>query len=113
VKKSKENSIKLKKLSERCLYLDEIIDIKFIGTKDESEMPKYALLCSNNEYLKVLDLDSGSTELVPGHKDIIICLDLANNLMISGAKDNEIRLWSFNSDLSTKVNCIAVFKGHN
>ena len=68
VKSTKKGDISLKKVNSKCLFLDEIIDIKFIS-KDR------VLVCSNNEYLKLLDLNTGDMELYGGHKDIILCLD--------------------------------------
>ena len=51
VHKSK-NGVKLVKTASRCLFLDEVIDLKFIS-KD------FALLCTNSETLKLLHLGSG------------------------------------------------------
>jgi hypothetical protein len=48
---SLNKSLVLKKISSRCMYLDEVIDVKFISAKS-----KYAVLCSNSESLKVLDM---------------------------------------------------------
>jgi hypothetical protein len=43
------------------LYLDEIIDVRIIeDSLDTDSPPKKALICSNNEFLKVVDLDSGN-----------------------------------------------------
>lgn len=61
IKKNKE--IKLKQVQTRSLYLDEIIDVKFIH-EEQNRTPKYALMCSNNESLKVLNINNGTTELV-------------------------------------------------
>ena len=62
----------------------------------------------------MLNIDNGTTELLQGHRDIIICLDISENLFLSGAKDNEIRLWSFQPQNPKQlVSCIAIFKGHN
>jgi hypothetical protein len=56
-------------LESHCLFLDEIIDIKFINQNKE------AILVSNSETLKLINLENGNCELYPGHKDIIISLD--------------------------------------
>jgi hypothetical protein len=41
-----------------CLYLDEIIDVRLLKD-DTEEQPTKAVICSNNEYLKVVDLTTG------------------------------------------------------
>ena len=79
--------------------MDEIIDAKFINGSD------YAIMCSNSETLKLMELKNGKTEIYPGHKDIIISLDIfktsksddefEHGFILSGAKDNEIRLWRY------------------
>lgn len=40
-------------------------------------MPTFAILCSNNENLKLLNLNTGEFKLIQGHTDIIICLDIS------------------------------------
>lgn len=92
----------------QSLYLDEIIDFKFMNSN------KHAVFCSNSETLKFIDLESGNTEILPGHTDIIITIDKFKNFIITGAKDNECRLWHYNADAEffNKIKCIAVFKGH-
>lgn len=77
-------------MSTRCLYLDEIIDLKIFKCDIN-----YALMCSNSETLKLIDLRSGVVELYSGHEDIILCLDITKGLCLSGAKDNTIRLWTY------------------
>jgi len=46
-----------------------------------------------------LDLKTGEVELYPGHNDIIICLDISSDrtLFLTGAKDNQIRLWKYDT----------------
>ena len=53
-----------------CLYLDEIIDAKFINNGQN------VVMCSNSETLKIVDLNEGNTEIYGGHADIIISLDV-------------------------------------
>jgi len=52
-KGSLNKSLSLAKTGALCLYLDEVIDVRFI-----SENSKFALLCSNSETLKLLDMES-------------------------------------------------------
>lgn len=85
-------SCKLAKVASRCLYLDEVIEIKVFKPQNE-----FALVCSNSETLKLMNLVSGEVELYNGHEDIILCLDIAmtEKLCLTGAKDNSIRIWSY------------------
>ena len=54
--KKKSKAMSLKKVQTRCLFLDEIIDLKFMaGT--------HVLLASNNEYIKLLCLADNSIEI--------------------------------------------------
>ena len=80
-----KGKLSLEKVSSKCLYLDEVIDLKFLK-QDTSK----ALLCSNSESLKLLDLDRGEAELYMGHTDIILCLDTCEkkNMFLTGSKDN-------------------------
>jgi WD40 repeat protein len=74
---SKKGSVRLSPLSSQCLYLDEIIDLRILAHPSDSP-PRKALLCSNNELLKVVDLDSGQVLQTMGedtHKEIILCVD--------------------------------------
>ena len=52
-KGSLKRKVSLTKSGSLCLYLDEVIDVRFI-----SETSKYALLCSNSETLKLLNMDT-------------------------------------------------------
>ena len=68
---SLNKSLALEKIDSRCLYLDEVIDVKFISAKS-----KYAVLCSNSESLKLLNMENGMIELYMGHTDIVLTLDV-------------------------------------
>ena len=117
-KGSLNRRVTLAKSGSICLYLDEVIDVRFI-----SETSKYALLCSNSETLKLLHMESRQIELYAGHDDIVLCLDVVSGgqdgedtaLFLSGAKDNTIKLWSFDATraFQEKIWCLATFKGHN
>lgn len=45
----------MEKTKEYCLYLDEIIDVRMLSEER-------ALVCSNNEMLKVVQLSSGAVQ---------------------------------------------------
>lgn len=81
-------------------------------TDDENVTPKKAVICSNNELLKVIDLETGRVQqsLVNPHSDIILCVDSSRDFFISGSKDNSIRLWRYSNNI---LKCLGVFTGHN
>jgi len=93
VGKKKSKGYSLKKVSNRCLYVDEIIDLKWLNDM-------WVLLCSNNEYLKLVNLHTGEIEIYQGHTSILLSVDVVSMpdeegkwLCLSAAKDNEIRMW--------------------
>lgn len=99
---TKKQQLRLQKVASKCLFLDEVIDIKFIKQLDSSGQlveSDFAVLCSNSETLKVYNMQTGNVELYPGHSDIILCIDTYakgdQSLVLTGAKDNQIRLWKF------------------
>ena len=108
---TKAPKIVLSKVSSRCYYLDEVIDLKFFKPNND-----YALMCSNSETLKLLDLKTGVVELYKAHTDIILCLDInsATSLCLTGAKDNSVLLWRYNLDevFQRKLQCVAKYLGH-
>ena len=71
------------------------------------------MICSNNELLKVVDLETGFVHqsIKNAHTDIILCVDSArNDLIVTGSKDNSIRLWRY---IKNELICLGVFTGHN
>lgn len=104
----------LKLVESHALYLDEVIDMKFINENRE------AIMCSNSESIKLFNLETGNCEFYPGHTDIVLTLDkfevkAGEGWILTGSKDTQIRLWKYDSKaaLFEKVKCVAVFKGHN
>jgi WD40 repeat protein len=72
---------------------------------------KRAVFCNNSETLKIINIENGIAEMYQGHTDIIISVDYCKGYIISGAKDNEIRLWKFveDAEMFQKIKCLAVF----
>jgi U3 small nucleolar RNA-associated protein 13 len=105
IKQTKHQHIKLERAGELALYLDEIIDAKFLSDTQ-------VVLCSNSETIKVVDLETNNCQVVRGHTDIVVCLDVFTyegvKYVVSGGKDNTIRLWK----VEETVTCLAVLKGH-
>jgi WD40 repeat protein len=98
VTKGKKQKLSLQKVSSRCLYLDEIIDVRYL-INAQHKSPRFAILASNNEHLKLIDLETGEIEIYvgQGHSNIILSLDVVAQddhfLVLTASKDNEIRMW--------------------
>ena len=62
--------------------------------------------------MKLVNLETNACSLIFGHTDIVVCIDSFMNgrFILSGAKDNQIRLWE---QKEGKVNCVGIFRGHN
>lgn len=69
----KSKKLSLIKTASKCLYLDEVIDIKFL--KQLNVESTYAIMCSNSETLKLYNTQTNDVELYSGHTDIILCID--------------------------------------
>ena len=75
----------LKLVESHALYLDEVIDMKFINENKE------AILSSNSESIKLFKLETAFCEFYPGHTDIVLTLDKYGEVegwILSGAKDS-------------------------
>ncbi|XP_072168148.1 transducin beta-like protein 3 [Diadema setosum] len=89
-------------------YNEEILDLKLMG-KNESHLA----VASNSEQIRVFDLTSGGCQILTGHTDIILALDVFKKglKLISSSKDNTVRVWQM--DAATHlVSCLAVGAGH-
>mmetsp|Transcript_27383 Transcript_27383/g.36609 ORF Transcript_27383/g.36609 Transcript_27383/m.36609 type:complete len:174 (-) Transcript_27383:1396-1917(-) len=115
-KGSLNKRLTMQKVASYCLYLDEVIDVRFIHRDS-----RFALLCSNSETLKLLDMHTRQVELYTGHEDIVLCLDVVSAadpnhaMFLSGAKDNTIRMWKFDATkpFQQRIECVATYHGHN
>ncbi|WJX88672.1 hypothetical protein P8452_70735 [Trifolium repens] len=89
-------------------YNEEVVDMKFVGDDE-----KFLALATNLEQVRVYDLASMSCSYVlTGHTEIVLCLDTCvsisgRNLIVTGSKDNTVRLWE-----SESTSCIGVGIGH-
>ncbi|KAJ8762065.1 hypothetical protein K2173_006667 [Erythroxylum novogranatense] len=89
-------------------YTEEILDMKFLGEEE-----KFLAIATNLEHVQVYDLESMSCSyLLIGHTEIVLCLDTCvstsgRKLIVSGSKDNCVRLWD-----SESRKCIGVGTGH-
>ncbi|XP_068192924.1 transducin beta-like protein 3 [Antennarius striatus] len=89
-------------------YSDEVLDVKFLG-KDDSHI----VVATNSCQLKVFELLTNSCQILYGHTDTVLSLDVFKKgfLFASCAKDRSVRVWQMHSD-SGRVRCVAVGSGH-
>lgn len=88
----KETKLWLKLIEELVGLNDEIMEVKFIGNN-------HAVVCSNSETLRVLNLETGSGALVHGHEDLITAVDVfQNKFMITGSKDGKVFYWKISKN---------------
>ncbi|XP_029172388.1 transducin beta-like protein 3 [Nylanderia fulva] len=84
-------------------YSDEILDVAYLGANDS-----HIALATNSCDIKLYDVGSMNCQLLCGHSDSILALATtpANvNLLISSAKDNSVRIWLFDKEM-TRMSCI-------
>ena len=87
-------------------FSDEILDVAFVR-KDSSHLA----VATNSLDIKLYD-STMNCQLLKGHTDIVLCLSTSTanpDLMLSGSKDNKIRLWLFNG---SSMSCVGVGHSH-
>ncbi|CAJ1076526.1 transducin beta-like protein 3 [Xyrichtys novacula] len=89
-------------------YSDEVLDVKFLG-KDDSHI----VVATNSCQLKVFELLTNSCQILYGHTDTVLSLDVFKKslLFASCAKDRSVRVWRMDSD-SGQVTCVAQGSSH-
>ncbi|XP_015242994.1 PREDICTED: transducin beta-like protein 3 [Cyprinodon variegatus] len=89
-------------------YNDEVLDVKFLG-KDDSHI----VVATNSCQLKVFQLLTNSCQILYGHTDTVLTLDVfkKGSLFASCAKDRSVRVWQMDSD-SGQVRCVAQGSSH-
>lgn len=90
-------------------YNDDILDVKFLGKEDS-----HIVVATNSSQLKVFDLATSSCQILYGHTDTILSLDVfkKGSLFASCAKDKTVRVWKMNAE-SGAVHCVAQGTGHS
>lgn len=83
-------------------FNDEIIDTAFVD-------PTHLVLATNSSLLRVYDTQTLDARLVPGHTDVVLCLNKRGDLLASGSKDNTARVWAWEEG---ELRCKAVCVGH-
>ncbi|XP_051571584.1 transducin beta-like protein 3 [Myxocyprinus asiaticus] len=90
-------------------YNDDILDVKFLG-KDDTHI----VVATNSSQLKVFELATNSCQILYGHTDTILSIDVLRKgfMFASCAKDKSLRLWRMNPE-SGRVQCVAQGSGHS
>jgi U3 small nucleolar RNA-associated protein 13 len=88
-------------------YSEEVLDVRFLGPKDS-----HIVVASNSPCLKVFELQTSACQILHGHTDIVLALDVFRKgwLFASCAKDQSIRIWRMNK--VGQVACVAQGSGH-
>ncbi|KAJ8251192.1 hypothetical protein GJAV_G00218310 [Gymnothorax javanicus] len=89
-------------------YNDEVLDVKFLGKGDT-----HIVVATNSPQLKVFELASRSCQILYGHTETVLALDVfrKGSMFASCSKDNSIRVWRMNTE-NGEVNCLAQGSGH-
>jgi len=93
------------KLSHRLVgYIDEVIDIKYANAESTQ-----IVVASNSNEVHLLQLEDMACQLMHGHSDIVLAVDVSNDfkLVSSASKDNTVRIFDMESR-----RCIALGQGH-
>ncbi|XP_056107669.1 transducin beta-like protein 3 [Rhinichthys klamathensis goyatoka] len=90
-------------------YNDDILDVKFLG-KDDTHI----VVATNSSQLKVFELATNSCQILYGHTDTILSIDVLRkgSMFASCAKDKSLRLWKMDPN-SGYVQCVAQGSGHS
>ncbi|XP_036165007.1 transducin beta-like protein 3 isoform X1 [Myotis myotis] len=99
------HSLKLQK--QFAGYSEEVLDVRFLGPEDS-----HIVVASNSPCLKVFELQTSACQILHGHTDIVLALDVFRKgwLFASCAKDQSIRVWRMNK--AGEVTCVAQGSGH-
>ncbi|AWP18857.1 putative transducin beta-like protein 3 [Scophthalmus maximus] len=89
-------------------YNDEVLDVKFLGKGDS-----HIVVATNSCQLKVFELLTNSCQILYGHTDTVLSLDVfkKDSLFASCAKDRSVRVWQMDSD-GGQVRCVAQGSSH-
>jgi U3 small nucleolar RNA-associated protein 13 len=88
-------------------FSDEILDVAFVGKNDS-----HLAVATNSVDIKLYANSTMNCQLLKGHSDIVLALATSKanpDLMLSGSKDNKIRLWSFDG---ASMSCVGVGLRH-
>ncbi|CAF2157169.1 unnamed protein product [Rotaria magnacalcarata] len=105
-------NIKKLKLEKQFIgELGDVLDVRFFNDNDNN--PLYAIVANNDEKVKIFNLNTWHCQMLKGHTDIVIGLDISydHSLLATCSKDDIVRIWSYDSDTSS-FSCVALAEGH-
>ncbi|KAL2101183.1 hypothetical protein ACEWY4_002944 [Coilia grayii] len=90
-------------------YNDDILDVKFLGKEDT-----HIVVATNSSQLKVFELATSSCQILYGHTDTVLSLDVFRRglLFVSCAKDKTVRVWKMDPETGV-AHCVAWGAGHS
>lgn len=86
---------------------DQVLDVKFIGAAES-----HLAVATNTQHIQLVDARTKDAALLEGHRGIVMSLDVSLDglTMVSGSKDNTIRVWIPDDDHIWR--CAAEGVGH-
>ncbi|CAF0814946.1 unnamed protein product [Adineta ricciae] len=105
-------NIKKLKLEKQFIgELGDVLDVRFLNGDENT--PTHVVVASNDDKVKIFNLNTWNCQLLKGHTDIVIGLDISHDhrLIATCSKDDVVRIWSFNADRSSFI-CTATAEGH-
>lgn len=92
-------------------YCQEILSLKWL---DENN--NFFAFASNDNLLKIYDIEKNKINLYEGHTDFIMSITTKNDWIITSSKDNTMRIWKIfftENNIYENIKCIGVLKGHS
>ena len=70
-------------------------------------------VATNSEQIKVFDRKTGSCQLLCGHSQVVLCLEVSTdgNTIVTSSKDKSVRVWKLDTT-SGLFHCVALGTGH-
>ena len=60
--------------------LGDVLDVRFLnGNDDEEKVPSHIIVASNDERVKIFDVKTWHCQMLRGHTDIVIGLDVSHD----------------------------------
>jgi U3 small nucleolar RNA-associated protein 13 len=88
---------------------DELLDIKCHPDNT------HVFLATNSAEIKAMRTDNMKAEIVSGHNDIVLALDVSpcGNFLVSASKDSTVRFWKLDfGNKDSIAQCVGIGEGH-